>query len=120
MQITNKCDVYSFGVVALELVMGKHPRDLLAYLSSMKPMLEMEDTQMFLKDVLDERLPPPTGRLAAAVVVVVTIALACTRRTPSSRPSMRLVAQELSFMKQPGYCKPFGKITIGNLARCPV
>ncbi|XP_028758646.1 MDIS1-interacting receptor like kinase 2-like [Neltuma alba] len=28
-QVTEKCDVYSFGVLALEIIMGKHPRDLI-------------------------------------------------------------------------------------------
>ncbi|KAI5017227.1 hypothetical protein ZWY2020_037605 [Hordeum vulgare] len=34
--VTEKCDVYSFGVVVLELVMGKHPRDLLNGMSSVE------------------------------------------------------------------------------------
>ncbi|TQD90554.1 hypothetical protein C1H46_023900 [Malus baccata] len=29
MRVTDKCDVYSFGVVALEVMMGRHPRDML-------------------------------------------------------------------------------------------
>nr|XP_017187756.1 probable leucine-rich repeat receptor-like protein kinase At2g33170 [Malus domestica] len=29
MQVTYKCDVYSFGVVALEVMLGRHPRDKL-------------------------------------------------------------------------------------------
>ncbi|KAH9704155.1 MDIS1-interacting receptor like kinase 2 [Citrus sinensis] len=34
MVVTEKSDVYSFGVVALEVLMGKHPRELLSSLSS--------------------------------------------------------------------------------------
>lgn len=84
MRVTDKCDVYSFGVVVLEIMMGKHPGDLLNTLSSVKSLSSMEDpqVQVLLKDVLDQRLPPPRGRLANAVVDVVRIALACTRVAP--------------------------------------
>ena len=60
MKVTDKCDVYSFGVVALEVMMGKHPGELLASLSS--PSLSstsatLSDSQeLLLKDVLDQRL----------------------------------------------------------------
>ncbi|PRQ25748.1 putative protein kinase RLK-Pelle-LRR-XI-1 family [Rosa chinensis] len=33
MQVTDKCDVYSFGLVALEIMMGRHPGELLTSLS---------------------------------------------------------------------------------------
>nr|GMC82454.1 MDIS1-interacting receptor like kinase 2-like [Ipomoea batatas] len=29
MEVTEKCDVYSFGILALEVIMGKHPGDLI-------------------------------------------------------------------------------------------
>jgi serine/threonine protein kinase len=31
--VTTKCDVYSFGVVALEIVMGRYPRELQTFAS---------------------------------------------------------------------------------------
>jgi serine/threonine protein kinase len=34
MKVTEKCDVYSFGVVVLEIIMGRHPTELLTSLSS--------------------------------------------------------------------------------------
>ncbi|XP_020700343.1 probable leucine-rich repeat receptor-like protein kinase At1g35710, partial [Dendrobium catenatum] len=49
-----KCDVYSFGVVALEVMMGKHPGDLLLSL----PLLSGKD--IVVKEMLDQRLTPPT------------------------------------------------------------
>ncbi|KAL6011588.1 hypothetical protein ACLOJK_002036 [Asimina triloba] len=33
MRVTEKCDVYSFGVVTLEVIMGRHPGDLLSHLA---------------------------------------------------------------------------------------
>nr|POE57328.1 mdis1-interacting receptor like kinase 2 [Quercus suber] len=98
MRLTDKCDVYSFGVVALELMMGRHPRDLLSSLSFNS---RTSDTAEFLlKDVLDQGLPPPTGQIAEAVEFVVTIALACVHDSPKERPTMRFVAQELSAQTQ--------------------
>ncbi|KAJ1416644.1 Serine-threonine/tyrosine-protein kinase, catalytic domain [Sesbania bispinosa] len=82
MRVTDKCDVYSFGVVALEIMMGNHPGELLATLSSNKSLSSIEDSQVLLKDVLDQRLPPPTGQLAEAIVFTVSVALACTRAAP--------------------------------------
>ena len=93
MKFAEKCDVYSFGVVALEVMMGRHPGELITSLSS-SSLSNEED--LFLKDMLDQHLPPPTGQLAVKVVVTVKMALACTRANPQSRPTMRSVAQELS------------------------
>lgn len=118
MRVTDKCDVYSFGVVALEVMMGRHPRELLASLSSSSSSTTttlFENQELLLKDILDQRLPPPTGQLAEAVVFVVTIALACTRSTPKSRPNMRFVAQELSAQTHAFQSEPFGMITISKL-----
>ncbi|XLS60093.1 hypothetical protein HN51_014321, partial [Arachis hypogaea] len=96
MRVSDKCDVYSFGVVVLEIIMGKHPGELLTNMS----LSCMEDSEVLLRDVLDQRLPPPTGELAEAVVFTVSIALACTRLAPESRPTMRSVAQDLSATTQ--------------------
>ncbi|KAJ7977192.1 putative Receptor protein kinase [Quillaja saponaria] len=115
MRVTDKCDVYSFGVVALEVMMGKHPGELITYISSTKSLTSTENPEMLLKDVLDQRLQPPTGQLAEAVVFVVTIALACTRTNPESRPTMRSVAQELSAKTQAYLSEPFGMITVSKL-----
>lgn len=119
MKVTDKCDAYSFGVVALEIMMGKHPGELLASLSS--PSLSstsatLSDSQeLLLKDVLDQRLSSPTGQLAKAITFVVTIALACMRNTPESLPTMRFVTQELSDRTHNFPSKPFGTITFCRL-----
>ncbi|KAF8018056.1 hypothetical protein BT93_H3073 [Corymbia citriodora subsp. variegata] len=114
MRITNKCDVYSFGVVALEIMMGKHPRDLLSSLLMTQTSTSSENPNLLLKDVLDLRLPPPTGQLANKVVFIVTAALACTRTSPDSRPTMHFVARELFARTQAYLSEPLGSITIGK------
>ena len=117
MRLTDKCDVYSFGVVALEIMMGRHPRELLSSLSlkSRTAITVLDSTEFLLKDVLDQGLPQPTGQIAKEVVFVMTIALACVRDTPESRPTMRFVAQELAAKTQACLSDQFDKITISKL-----
>lgn len=108
MRVTDKCDVYSFGVVALEIMMGRHPGELLASLS--------ENGELLLKDLLDQRLRSPSSRLAGGVVSIVTMALACTSTNPDSRPTMNFVAKELSSAKiWTCLSQPFGTITFNKL-----
>jgi serine/threonine protein kinase len=98
-RITGKCDVYSFGVVALEIMMGRHPRELLSFLSlskSTRTMPTSGSTKFSLMDVLDQGLPQPTGQIAQELAFVVTIALQCVSDMLESRPTMHFVAQELS------------------------
>ena len=90
MRVTEKCDVYSFGVLALEVIMGEHPGDLLSSLST------TEAKGILLKDIFDQRLPPPTDREMKEVVLTVAIALACLCSDPQSRPTMYHVSQKLS------------------------
>ncbi|KAL9285072.1 hypothetical protein ACSQ67_024602 [Phaseolus vulgaris] len=117
MRVTEKCDVYSFGVVVMEILMGKHPGEFLSTLSSKKYLSSTEEeAQVVLKEVLDQRLPPPTGQLAEEVVFTMTIALACTRAAPESRPIMRAVAQELSATTHASLPLPFGIITMNKLS----
>ena len=52
--MTEKCDVYSFGVVVLEVVMGKHPMELL------QTLLSSEQQHTLVKERLDERPTAPT------------------------------------------------------------
>ena len=84
MIVTEKCDVYSFGVVALEVLMGKHPGELLS-----------SHQNITLSDVLDPRLSPPVNRkVVLDIVLVSAIAFACLRSKPKSRPTMKFVSQE--------------------------
>ncbi|KAJ0783275.1 putative protein kinase RLK-Pelle-LRR-XI-1 family [Helianthus annuus] len=97
MKVTEKCDVYSFGVVTFEIMMGRHPGELLTSLQSSYPTsTSPESLALLLKDILDQRLLPPTDKETEQVARVLNVALGCTRVSPESRPSMRTVAQELS------------------------
>ncbi|XP_039137700.1 probable leucine-rich repeat receptor-like protein kinase At1g35710 [Dioscorea cayenensis subsp. rotundata] len=109
MKYVDKCDVYSFGVAALEIIMGKPPAEVL------KCSLRSGGNDVLLKDVLDQRLLPPTGQLAEHLVFLVMVALACTRTDPCLRPGMQEIAQEMSTRKRDYLAEPFGAITIRNL-----
>ena len=123
MRVTDKCDVYSFGVVALEIMMGNHPGEMLESLTVSSKTLTLSDNnngEILLKDVLDQRLPAPTCKSAEAVVFFVTVALACARTTPGSRPTMRFVARKLSARTQRPYLpQPFDTISIHQLTGFP-
>ncbi|XP_058068249.1 probable leucine-rich repeat receptor-like protein kinase At1g35710 [Magnolia sinica] len=90
MRVTEKCDVYSFGVVALEVMMGRHPGELISSLTSPNRQDKL------LKDTLDQRLLDPMVEVEQEVAFTVSMALACIRSNPDSRPTMHHVAQELS------------------------
>ncbi|KAK8999040.1 hypothetical protein V6N11_070218 [Hibiscus sabdariffa] len=109
MRVDEKCDVYSFGVVTVEIFMGKHPSDLLSYLSSSTP-----DQQILLKDVIDHRLPPPRSRAEKDVVSATKVAFACMNGNPQLRPTMQQVAQALSRQSLP-LPSPFSAIKVGEL-----
>ncbi|XP_052297029.1 MDIS1-interacting receptor like kinase 2-like [Citrus sinensis] len=90
MVLTEKCDVYSFGVVALEVLMGRHPGDLL---SSVNP-------KIMLIDLLDQRVPSPIDdqTVIQDIILVSKIVFACLRSKPTSRPMQR-VSQEFLVRK---------------------
>ncbi|TYH17359.1 hypothetical protein ES288_A05G186100v1 [Gossypium darwinii] len=87
---TEKCDVYSFGVVALEVMMGKHPAELVSVLNS---CLDQKDIQL----ILDPRIRTPADEeTALEVASIVRHAVSCICVEPKSRPTMRWVSQALS------------------------
>nr|XP_048325535.1 MDIS1-interacting receptor like kinase 2-like isoform X2 [Ziziphus jujuba var. spinosa] len=91
MVVTEKCDVYSFGVLALEVLMGKHPGELifsLHYSSSVESMHH--------KDVLDPRLPPPaTQDVDDKLDLIMRVAISCLSPNPDARPTMRTASELL-------------------------
>ncbi|KAH6815115.1 hypothetical protein C2S51_019935 [Perilla frutescens var. frutescens] len=107
MKVTEKSDVYSFGVVVLEVMMGRHPGDLISALAN--------DSDTVLMGEIDQRLSPPTGQIAKEVVLAVTIALACVQTNPISRPNMSRIAQELSARTHADLPGPLETINISKL-----
>ncbi|KAJ7982528.1 putative Receptor protein kinase [Quillaja saponaria] len=90
MAVTEKCDVYSFGILALEILMGKHPGDLISKVQT----LTVESIDV--KDILDPRLPPPMyQKIADGLDLVMQLVVSCLQANPQSRPTMRSLAQLL-------------------------
>ncbi|KAI7981458.1 putative leucine-rich repeat receptor-like protein kinase [Camellia lanceoleosa] len=117
MEVNERCDVYSFGVLTLEVIMGKHPGDLIYSLSSSSSSSSSTSTAhgILLKDVLDQRLAAPENQVAEQVFVVAKLAFACLQANPLSRPTMRQVAMKLSDDRRSHLQNEFHMITLGQL-----
>ncbi|PPD74980.1 hypothetical protein GOBAR_DD28100 [Gossypium barbadense] len=90
MAVTEKGGVYSFGVVTLETLMGKHPREVLPWLSSPYSLVNTK-----LIHVLDSRLTLPTSQLVALNIVhVATTTFAFLNAQPKFRAIMKEVCKE--------------------------
>uniref|UniRef100_A0A1D1YCD0 non-specific serine/threonine protein kinase n=1 Tax=Anthurium amnicola TaxID=1678845 RepID=A0A1D1YCD0_9ARAE len=95
MRVSEKSDVYSFGVVLLELVTGRRPiepdygdnRDIVYWVYT---KMTSSDGVMQLVDAAITH-----GEAKQEAVKVLRVAVLCTMRLPSLRPSMRAVVQLL-------------------------
>lgn len=102
MDVNKRLDAYSFGVVTLEVLMERHPGDLLSSLSSSSGLSSSSDlspptaNNILLIDILDKRLPIPRNQVAGAVVFAAKLALACLHLIPQCRPTMQRVSLELA------------------------
>lgn len=106
MVLTEKCDVYSFGVVMLEVVMGKHPGDLLL------PFFCRTEQHTKLKDILDQRIMAPTTE-EKDIILLVLVAFACLQICPKSRPTMQQVCQAMTTRSLPApILKPLDEIKL--------
>ncbi|XP_024041893.1 MDIS1-interacting receptor like kinase 2-like [Citrus sinensis] len=100
----------SFGVEALEVLMGKHPGELLSSLSSSL------DKNIKLIDLLDPRFSPPVDqKIRQDIILVSTVAFSCLRSQPKSRPTMQLVSNEFIARYKTPMQKPFHEISILEL-----
>ncbi|KAI3418262.1 uncharacterized protein J3R85_013864 [Psidium guajava] len=111
--VTEKCDVFSFGIVALEVIMGRHPGDLVSGSYQSSTLSIQIDSGTLLQDVLDRRLSLPLDNDAQNVVSIAKLALACLRVDPHRRPTMRKVCQGLSIQVPP--VKPFSDVRLREL-----
>ena len=117
MEVNENCDVYSFGVVTLEIIMGKHPRDLFSSVSSSSSSSSssaLPAHQIPIVDVLDQRISPPTHQVASQVVSLVKIAFSCLNSIPKSRPTMKQISHFLS-TQMLYLSKPVHMMTCGEL-----
>ncbi|XP_058221993.1 receptor-like protein kinase 7 [Rhododendron vialii] len=93
-KVTEKSDVYSFGVVLMELITGKKPiepeygenKDIVYWVSS-----KLKTKESVLSTV-DSSIPEAHREEA---INVLRIAILCTARLPTLRPTMRRVVQML-------------------------
>ncbi|XP_077250845.1 uncharacterized protein LOC143890157 [Tasmannia lanceolata] len=111
MRVTEKCDVYSFGVLALEVIMGRHPGDIIS--SLLTSSSEVGQT-LRLQDVLDPRLPNPEDQVGNEVFLAVSMALVCVNANPQTRPPMQHISGKFS-ARTPSFPKPFHTIEMSQL-----
>ncbi|XP_027187515.2 uncharacterized protein [Cicer arietinum] len=112
LKVNEKCDVFSFGVLCLEIIMGKHPGDLISTLFSSSEAPRAYN--LLLKDVLDQRLPFPENSVAKDVILIAKMAFACLNESPRSRPTMEQV-YNMSVMSKSPSMETFHIITLGQL-----
>ena len=93
--VITKCDVYSFDVVALEIVMGRYPRELQS-IASME-----QHHELAIEDMLDQLLSSPTTVEKKEISLLVEVAFACLQTSPQFRPEMQDVYQKLALHKPP-------------------
>lgn len=107
---TEKCDVYSFGVVAMEVVMGKHPGDLLL------PFFCRTEMRIKLKDILDQRIVEAKSDEEKDIILLVLVGFACLQVCPKARPTMEQVYHALTNRSCPtAILRPIHDVTSQDL-----
>lgn len=92
MKVTEKCDIYSYGVVLLELLTGR---------TAVQPLDQGGDLVTWVRTcirnnslnpgILDSRLDLQDRFVVDHMIMVMKIALLCTKTSPLDRPAMREV-----------------------------
>ncbi|ESQ43706.1 hypothetical protein EUTSA_v10012576mg [Eutrema salsugineum] len=91
---TIKCDVYSFGVVLMELITGKKPVD--SCFGENKNIVNWVSTKIDTKEGLIETVDKRLSESSKADIInALRVAIRCTSRTPTIRPTMTEVVQLL-------------------------
>ncbi|AES80522.1 putative protein kinase RLK-Pelle-LRR-XI-1 family [Medicago truncatula] len=112
MEVNEKCDVYSFGVLALEIIIGKHPGDLISLFLS--PSTRPTANDMLLTEVLDQRPQKVIKPIDEEVILIAKLAFSCLNQVPRSRPTMDQVCKMLGAGKSP-LENQFHTIKLGQL-----
>ncbi|XP_026451212.1 MDIS1-interacting receptor like kinase 2-like [Papaver somniferum] len=123
MKVTEKCDVYSFGVVMLEVLMGRHPSEIITSLSnvllpSSSSTINTVEHKIRLKDILDRCIGEPTDVVKKEIMYFVKVGFSCLRGDPRTRPTMQEVSMELSLIStssRPSFAKSFETIALEDL-----
>ena len=97
-EVNEKCDVYSFVVLSLEILLGKHPGDIVSTMLQSSSVGQTIDA-VLLTDMLDQRLPFPTNDIKKELVSIIRIAFHCLTESPHSRPAMDQVCKEIVISK---------------------
>ncbi|PHU18044.1 hypothetical protein BC332_13739 [Capsicum chinense] len=92
-EINESCDTYSFGVLSLEVILGRHPADIVLAVSSLPSTSEILD--ILLKDMIDQR-PLSPSRMAEELIHITKMAFTCLHPTPQRRPTMLHVSASLA------------------------
>ncbi|XP_019191587.1 PREDICTED: LRR receptor-like serine/threonine-protein kinase ERL2 isoform X2 [Ipomoea nil] len=101
-RLTEKSDVYSFGIVLLELLTGKKPVDNDSNLHQL--ILSKADNNTVMEAVDSEVSVTCTD--LSHVSKTFQLALLCTKRLPSERPTMHEVVRVLTSLLPPPPLKP--------------
>ncbi|CAK9134685.1 unnamed protein product [Ilex paraguariensis] len=97
MEVNEKCDVYSFGVLSMEVIIGRHPGELISsLLPSWSSTSALTAHATLLMELLDQCIAPPRKQVAKEVVSLVKLAFACLHPSPQFRPTMQQVSVMLS------------------------
>ncbi|KAG0469216.1 hypothetical protein HPP92_018544 [Vanilla planifolia] len=96
-RLNEKSDVYSFGIVLLELLTGKKAVDNECNLHQLMLTKAANNTVM---ETVDPEISATCTDLDA-VRKVFQLALLCTKKQPSDRPTMHEVARLLNFLAEP-------------------